>query len=132
MVGLVIVSHSPKIAEGVRDLAGEMAQEQEFIFCAGGLEDGSIGTDAVRILEAVRGADQGDGVVILADLGSAILSAETAMELLSDEAPEIRVQIADAPLVEGAVVAAVEASCGSPLEEVVRAAESVRGQSKTE
>ena len=128
MVGLVIVSHSPKIAEGVRDLAKEMAQGKEFIFCAGGLEDGTIGTDAVRIMEAIREANQGDGVAILADMGSSVLSAETAIELLDGE--DISVVIADAPIVEGAIAAAVEASCGSSLEEVIDAAEETRGASK--
>ena len=128
MVGLVIVSHSPKIAEGVRDLAKEMAQGKEFIFCAGGLDDGTIGTDAVRIMEAIREADQGDGVAILADMGSSVLSAETAIELLDGE--DISVVIADAPIVEGAIAAAVEASCGSSLEEVIDAAEETRGASK--
>ena len=127
MVGLVLVSHSPKIAEGVRDLAKEVARGEARIVAAGGLEDGSIGTDAVRIMDAIQEADQGGGVVILCDLGSAIMSTETALELL-DGAVEAR--IADAPLVEGAVAAAVEASCGSSLAEVVDAAEATRGVCK--
>ena len=65
MVGIVIVSHSPKIAEGIRDLALEMAQGYEGLYCAAGLEDGTIGTDAVRIMEAIQDADAGDGVVVL-------------------------------------------------------------------
>ncbi len=128
MVGIVIVSHSPKIAEGVRDLANEMAREKDFIFCAGGLEDGTIGTDAMRVAEAVQAADQGDGVLVLADLGSAVMSAEMALEMFVD--PETKARIADAPLVEGAVAAAVEASCGSSLDEVCEAAEAARGERK--
>lgn len=130
MVGLVIVSHSRKIAEGVVELAAQMAPGLKGIRAAGGMEDGEIGTDAMRILSAIREADSGDGVLILCDLGSAVMSAETAVELLDD--PEIPVRIADAPLVEGAVIAAVEAFAGEPLDAVLQAAESARESRKLE
>ncbi len=130
MVGLVIVSHSWKIAEGVCDLANEMAGGNPGIIAAGGLEDGSIGTDAQRIADAIRTANQGDGVAILADIGSAIMSAETAIELLEDEGEEIRAEIADAPLIEGAVCAAVEAAGGGTLDSVLASAEEARNASK--
>ena len=130
MVGLVIVSHSWKIAEGVCDLANEMAGGNPGIIAAGGLEDGSIGTDAQRIADAIREANQGDGVAILADIGSAIMSAETAIELLEDEGEEIRAEIADAPLIEGAVCAAVEAAGGATLDSVLASAEEARNASK--
>ena len=121
MVGLVIVSHSCKIAEGVVDLALQMAPEYEGMRAAGGLEDGEIGTDATRIMDAIEAVNTGDGVVILCDLGSAIMSAETAIELLEDSGIQIR--IADAPLVEGAIVAAVEASVGASMEDIIQAAQ---------
>jgi PTS hybrid protein len=121
-VGLVIVSHSAKVAEGTVDLAAQMAGPDVRLVAAGGLEDGTIGTDAVRIADAVRAADAGVGVVILADLGSAVLSATTALELLEPELAE-RVRMSKGPLVEGAVVAAVQASTGSTLDEVVEAAD---------
>lgn len=124
MVGLVVVSHSWKIAEGVVDLALQMAQGFEGIKAAGGMEDGEIGTDAARILAAIEEVNSGDGVLILCDLGSAIMSAETAIELLDD--PDTDVRIADAPLVEGTIVAVVEASGGESLENVLKAAESAR------
>ncbi len=127
MVGLVIVSHSSKIAEGVRDLALQMAPDYQNLIPAGGLEDGSLGTDTMRILDAIRSANAGDGVAVLADLGSGIMSTETAIELLDGEFPA---RIIDAPLVEGAVVAVIEASTGASLEEVVAAAEDARGESK--
>lgn len=129
MVGIVIVSHSRKIAEGVCELAAQVAGEPGRVVAAGGLEDGEIGTDAVMISEAIRRADGGDGVVVLADLGSGVMSAETAMELLEDEAIDVR--LADAPLVEGAVAAAVEAACGSGMDEVIRAAEAAWSMRKT-
>ena len=127
MVGLVIVSHSGKIAEGVRDLALQMASDYERMIPAGGLADGSLGTDPMKILEALRSANDGDGVALLVDLGSGIMSAEAAIELLEGEFPA---KIADAPLVEGAVAAVIEASTGASLEEVIRAAEDVRGEEK--
>ncbi|MBR2532958.1 MAG: PTS-dependent dihydroxyacetone kinase phosphotransferase subunit DhaM [Lachnospiraceae bacterium] len=127
MVGLVIVSHSSKIAEGVRDLALQMAPDYQQLIPAGGLEDGTLGTDTMKILDAVRTANDGDGVALLVDLGSGIMSAETAIELLDGEFPA---RIADAPLVEGAVVAVIEASTGASLDEVIEAAEGVRGEEK--
>ena len=104
-----------------------MAPGFEKMIPAGGLDDGSLGTDPMQILEALRCADSGDGVVILADIGSGIMSAEAAIELLDGEFP---VRIADAPLVEGAVVAVIEADAGAALEEVIQAAENTRGEGK--
>ena len=127
MVGIVIVSHSCKIAEGVCDLALQMASDYKKMIPAGGLEDGSLGTDPMRILDAVRSANDGDGVAIFVDLGSGIMSAETAIDLLDWEFPA---RIADAPLVEGAVVAVIEAATDASLEEVIQAAENARGEEK--
>ncbi len=128
MVGLVLVSHSSKIAEGLKDLTAEIAPDHKGIISAGGMEDGSIGTDAIRISEAIRQADDGDGVVVLADLGSGVMSSETAIELLEDE--NIKVKLADAPIVEGTIAAAVSAMVGSDLEAVQKAAEDCRGVKK--
>lgn len=125
MVGIVIVSHSAKLAEGVAEIASQMAAADCRIETAGGLKDGTIGTDAMRILGAIRAADSGDGVVVLADLGSAILSTETALEFL-DDGERSRVRIADAPVAEGAVGAAAAASASAPMSEVIEAAEEAR------
>ena len=130
MVGIVIVSHSWKIAEGVCDLAREMAHGHEGIIPAGGLDDGSTGTDAQRIADAIVEADAGDGVVILADIGSAIMSAESAIEILEDEGRGINAVIADAPIVEGAVCAVVEAAGGGSIESGWSAAEESREANK--
>src|SRR5262249_34194657 len=116
--GIVIVSHSGTLAAGVRELAAEMAGPDVKIELAGGLaEGGALGTDAVRVSEAIGRADSGDGVLVLMDLGSAVLSAETAPDLL---APQERGQVflCEAPLVEGGVAAAVAARLGRPLDEV--------------
>ena len=127
MVGIVIVSHSCKVAEGIYDLVMQMASENEHIVPAGGMEDGSIGTDAFRIQAAIEKADNGDGVAILADLGSGIMSAEMAIEMLDGD---IEVRIADAPVLEGAVSAAVTSTSGASLDEVIEAAEEARTASK--
>jgi dihydroxyacetone kinase phosphotransfer subunit len=115
-----------KLAEGVKDLAEQMADQQLKIIATGGMEDGGIGTDAMKICRALQAANSADGVVVLADLGSAILSAQTAMELLDEEYRSL-ISIADAPIVEGAISAAIQASIGGTLTEVIHAAEEARG-----
>lgn len=127
MVGIVIVSHSKKAAEGIFELAAQMAGENHKMVAVGGMEDGSIGTDAFRILQGIQDANDGDGVAILADLGSGVMSSETAIDLLEED---IEVVIADAPILEGAVGAAVQASVGGTLAEVVEAAEQAKFLSK--
>ena len=119
MVGIVIVSHSATLAAGVRELAAEMAGPDVRLEVAGGIEapEPALGTDAVRVAEAIARADAGDGVVVLMDLGSAVLSAETALDLLTSEQRE-RVLLCEAPLVEGAVAAAVAAKLGASPREV--------------
>ncbi len=115
MVGIVVVSHSQKIAEGAVELAKQMAPEAR-IAAAGGMEDGSIGTDVVKIQNAIGTVNDGDGVVILVDLGSAVMSSEMAIEMLEEA---IQAQIVDAPIVEGTIFASVEATIGSSFEEVI-------------
>ena len=116
MVGLVIVSHSASLAEGVAELAREMGGEDVAIEAAGGMEDGAIGTDAERVRLAVERARSPDGVLVLMDLGSALMSAEMATEMLEpDGGPVV---LCGAPLVEGAVAAAARARGGASLDEV--------------
>jgi dihydroxyacetone kinase phosphotransfer subunit len=118
MVGIVVVSHSSRLAEGVVELAREMAGPGVAIEAAGGLEnDGTLGTSATLIAAAIERAWSEDGVLVLMDLGSAVLSAEAARELIDDGRGD-RVLLSDAPLVEGAVIAAVGASAGNSLAEV--------------
>ena len=129
MVGIVIVSHSRKIAEGIHELAIQVAETAVGrIIPAGGMMDGGIGTDAVMISERIKAANDGDGVVVLADIGSGIMSAEVAIELLEDE--NIDARLADAPIVEGSIAASVEAACGSSIDDVIHAAEETRSMSK--
>jgi phosphoenolpyruvate---glycerone phosphotransferase subunit DhaM len=127
LVGLVIVSHSASIADGVAELVAQVAGEDVAIVSAGGGPDGTLGTDGNRVRDALRAADTGAGAVVLVDLGSAVLSARAALADLDGEA---NVVLADAPLVEGAVSAAVAASTGLPLADVVAAAEEARSVRK--
>jgi dihydroxyacetone kinase phosphotransfer subunit len=117
MVGIVIVSHSEKVAQGVVELCKQMAPEVAMV-AAGGLPGGEIGTDFQRIYEAVERVMSDDGVAVLFDLGSALMTAEMVMEQFE----EGKVMLADAPIVEGAVVAAVSASMGLSLSQVVEEA----------
>jgi PTS hybrid protein len=121
MVGLVVVSHSARIAEGIVELAGQMAGQVR-IEAAGGTDDGGLGTDAGLIAEAIEAADSGDGVLVLVDLGSAVLSASMAIDELVTDDVRARTRIAEAPVVEGTVVAAIQASTGSDLDAVEAAA----------
>ncbi|MCV7155058.1 phosphoenolpyruvate--protein phosphotransferase [Mycolicibacterium pyrenivorans] len=119
LVGLVVVSHSRALARAAVGLAQEMVHGRQLkITIAAGLDDTTFGTDATQIVEAITAADQGAGVVVLMDLGSAVLSAELALDLLDDDLRE-RVVLCPAPLVEGLVVAAVAAAGGSSAAEVV-------------
>ena len=122
LVGIVIVSHSPRIAEGTVELAREMAGEDVRLVAAGGLADGTLGTDAALIAQAIRDADAGAGVLVLADIGSAVLSTQMAFGMLEPDLAA-RVRLSGGPIVEGAVVAAVQASVGDPLDDVLKAAE---------
>lgn len=123
-VGLVIVSHSSKIAEGVVELAAQMAPNTKIV-AAGGTSDSPsrIGTSLEKVQSALEEAEQGDGVVVLTDLGSAVMTAEMTLEFLAPEA-RARIRLPRAALVEGSVAAAVQAESGSPVDEVATAAES--------
>jgi phosphoenolpyruvate---glycerone phosphotransferase subunit DhaM len=119
-VGLVFVSHSAKIADGLVELARQMAPGVQLI-AAGGTDEGGIGTSFTKVSEAMVAADTGQGVVVLCDLGSAILTADTALDFLDDVLRD-RVRIVDAPLVEGGVAAAVTAETGGELDAVAASA----------
>ncbi|WP_022899260.1 dihydroxyacetone kinase phosphoryl donor subunit DhaM [Humibacter albus] len=121
-VGLVIVSHSDLLARGVVELVTPMAADVAVI-AAGGDGSGGLGTDVERVMRAVEGADAGAGVLVLADLGSAVMSAETAIELLGPTWSG-RAVVSDGALAEGAVAASVRAQTGGTLAQVAEAAHS--------
>ena len=115
-----MVSHSEQLASGLAEMARQVAGDVPIV-PAGGSADGGIGTDADRIEAAIEQADRGDGVLVLADLGSAVLTVRAALGNGASHAV-----LADAPLVEGAIAAAVGASIGLTLEQAVAAAEEAR------
>ena len=121
-VGIVIVSHSAKIAEGAADMVRQMVGESVPLAFTGGNSDGGLGTDVGQIIAAIEAAWSEAGVAILVDLGGAETNSEMAVEML-DEARQKRIAICNAPIVEGAVIAATEASGGSPLDIVKQMAE---------
>lgn len=117
MVGIVVISHSSKIAEGVVEMALQMAPEVPMI-AAGGTSDGRIGTDVEKISEAIKKVYSEDGVLILFDLGSAYMNAEMAMDFLIGEVDADKIELVDCALIEGGITAAVESSIGSNRETI--------------
>ncbi|MFD9126117.1 dihydroxyacetone kinase phosphoryl donor subunit DhaM [Kitasatospora sp. NPDC059571] len=122
LVGIVLVSHSPAMAAGLGDLLGELGGGAVAVARAAGTADGGLGTSDDLVRRALAEADGGAGVVVLADLGSAVLTVRAVL----DEGRSPGAVLADAPFVEGAVAAAVTASTGAERNEVVRAAEAAR------
>ncbi len=121
-VGIVIVSHSPDVARGAADMVREMVGADVPLAHCGGAPGGGLGTDVAAILAAIDAAWSEAGVAILVDLGGAETNSEMAIEM-QPEARRGRIVICNAPVVEGAVIGATEASAGSPLEAVREAAE---------
>ena len=126
-VGFVLISHSPQISEGTAELVRQMAGEVEMV-PAGGDSDGQFGTDPESIQHAIENLET-DEVLVFMDIGSAVMSAETVLDMLSSKDRE-RVRLVDAPLVEGAFSAGVIASTGADADECVEAAMEARTEPK--
>ena len=126
-VGIVIVSHSSKVAEGAADMVRQMVGDTVPLAFTGGNSEGGVGTDVAKIIEAIDSAWSEAGVAVLIDLGGAETNTEMAIEMLEEER-QSRVVICNAPIVEGAVIAATEASGGSPLDIVKQTAEELSPQ----
>jgi PTS hybrid protein len=124
-VGIVLVSHSAALADGAAELATQISGGTVAIMPAGGTDDGGLGTSAAKVLRAVQRADRGAGVVILPDLGSAVLTVRALLGEAGD-LPTTLVELADAPFVEGAVAATVAAAGGGDIKAVLAAAEEAR------
>ena len=134
-VGIVVVSHSSDVADATVRLVARLANlpaDGPRLIAAGGLADGSIGTDATRIADAIAEADVGAGVVVLADLGSAVLATATAVDDLIESDLASRVRISRGPFLEGTFVAAVQASAGDGLDGVLGAADDAGSMEKLE
>ena len=121
-VGIVIVSHSPKVAEGAADMVRQMVGDSVPLAWTGGNSEGGLGTDVASIIEAIERAWSDAGVAVLVDLGGAETNSEMAIDMLESDRRE-RVVVCEAPVVEGAVMAATEASGGATLDAVRRTAE---------
>jgi dihydroxyacetone kinase phosphotransfer subunit len=131
VIGIVLVAHSAKLAQGVKDLAEQMVRGRVKIAAAGGASDGSLGTNTELIRSAIEEVYSSDGVLVIMDLGSAVMSAEVAVEALDAERAS-SVLLSNAPFVEGAIVAVVEAATGKTLQEVNSAAERAYQMQKVE
>jgi phosphoenolpyruvate---glycerone phosphotransferase subunit DhaM len=125
-VGIVIVSHSPKVAEGAADMVRQMVGDSVKVAWTGGDPGGGLGTDVAKIVTAIESVWTSEGVAVLVDLGGAETNAEMAVEMM-DETRRDLIVICNAPIVEGAVIAATEASGGSSLSSVRNAAEDLYG-----
>jgi phosphoenolpyruvate---glycerone phosphotransferase subunit DhaM len=126
MVGIVLVSHSSRLVDGLAELLAQIGSAEVPIAVAGGTVDGGLGTSVDLVTSAIETADQGDGVVVIPDLGSAVLTVKSVLEAGGGRS----VVLVDAPFVEGAVAAAVTAASGAKLDAVVRAAEEARHVAK--
>lgn len=119
MVGIVIVSHSESLAHGVVDFISQMAQDVPII-AAGGMEDGSLGTSYEKIYEAIDTLHQEvEDILLFADIGSSIMTLDMVLEDLDDD----HIQFVDAPLVEGAFVAAIQANMNAPFQKIIQEAQ---------
>jgi phosphoenolpyruvate---glycerone phosphotransferase subunit DhaM len=119
-VGIVLISHSFKVVEGIKDIISQMVPNV-VVETAGGTEENEIGTSVEKIQQAIENAYSEKGVLLFYDIGSAMMNAELAIEMSEHE----NVVIANAPILEGAFVASVESGMGKTLDEVKNAAEKI-------
>ncbi|MCI3028816.1 PTS-dependent dihydroxyacetone kinase phosphotransferase subunit DhaM [Desemzia sp. C1] len=122
MIGIILVSHSDKITEGLKEMIDEMVGESPYVnvLSAGGTGDGRLGTNSLMILEAIQQLEEASDILIFGDIGSAILCAETAMDLIDDAALQSKTFLIEAPLIEGAFTAAVQASASCTKEQILQ------------
>lgn len=134
MTRILLVSHSPQIAEGLAEMIAQMATDTSSvrILPLGGTSDGDLGTDPMRLLEAMQETGEGDVSLVFCDIGSSIMSATAALDMIDDEALKERIRLVDAPLVEGAFAAGVVATTTSDPEEIISQALDSRDQRKFE
>lgn len=129
MVGFILVSHSDKLAEGVKEIAEQINGGEAKIKAIGGVGDGRIGTNPIMIYEALEEMYDGDNILIFGDLGSSIMSAQMAIDMVSEEIQKKAILV-DAPLVEGAVAAIIQSSITESLEEIISAAKEAKTMNK--
>ena len=125
MVGIVIVSHSKNLADSVVEFTGLMAPDAK-IAAAGGMEYGGFGTSFEKIQKAIESVYSEEGVIVLMDMGSAVMTTEMVLDMFEPDT----VKMADCPLVEGAVVATIDAASGMKMDEILAALSQVAGTPK--
>lgn len=120
MISLILVSHSKKLTDGLKEMIDGMASNQEnvTVFSVGGTSDGGLGTDPIAIYNTILARQQDDAIVIFTDIGSAVLSSGTAIDLLDDDL-KTKVTLVEGPLVEGAFVAAVQSDGTANIKEII-------------
>ncbi len=128
--GIIIVSHSEKLAEGVAELISEMGSDEVVVKAAGGTGDGRLGTNSLRIQRTIESMADRDHILVYCDMGSSIISTDTAIDMLEEdeemEDVRERVRIVDCPLVEGAFAGVVQASVDGDVAKIIRASERAR------
>ena len=127
MFSIIVISHSAKLAEGIVEVARMMARDVRIV-AAGGTEDGGLGTSYEKIAAAIEETYTEDGAALFMDMGSAVMTAEIAVEAMADR----RLKLIDAPLVEGVVLAAIEAAAGTALEDLPEKMQQARAMRKIE
>ena len=127
MFSIIVISHSAKLAEGVVEVARMMARDVRIV-AAGGTEDGGLGTSYEKIAAAIEETYTEDGAALFMDMGSAVMTAEIAVEAMADR----RLKLIDAPLVEGVVLVAIEAAAGTALEDLPEKMQQARAMRKIE
>jgi dihydroxyacetone kinase DhaKLM complex PTS-EIIA-like component DhaM len=136
MIGILVVSHSEDAARGIVDIASGMVGESGDVLLVGvgGNEEGGLGVSVMKVADALNGMlpKCDGGILIIADLGSSILASRGALDLVDSEYSSLRIAIADAPVLEGTMMAAVEASSGSDLETVAESAREAKNLNKSE
>ena len=130
-IGVILVSHSEYIALGLKELVNEMNDGSVPVVAAGGADGGRIGTSAIKIQEAIESLEDCDHILIYADLGSSILSAETALDLVDEDLAD-KCRMVDCPIVEGALAGVIMAAGSGDVEAAVQASEEARGVLKLE
>lgn len=125
MIGFILVSHSDKLAEGIKEIAEQINDGQANIKAVGGVGDGRIGTNPIRIQEAIEELYDGDNILIFGDLGSSIMSAQMAIDMVAEDIREKTILV-DAPLVEGSVAAIIQSSITQNVKDILLAAEEAK------
>ncbi len=123
--GVVLVSHSSDVAAGLKDIVDEMNDGSVTVIAAGGADLGRIGTSATKIMTAMEELADNDYILVYTDLGSSIMSAETAIDMLEEEVAE-KIVMVDCPIVEGALAGVVEGCVSGDLDSVIKASEAAR------